>query len=117
MKRTLKAMTDQELLTLTTELVAELFSRGKTATIPVGKYTAGKHIPPGEYSVVTGKSPMGTWIEVDMINESYSDHYQSHALQAGETAGRVVLSEGDYLEITMAPAEFTMITGLLFEFK
>ena len=52
-----------------------------------------------------------------MINESYSDHYQSHALQAGETAGRVVLSEGDYLEITMAPAEFTMITGLLFEFK
>lgn len=113
----LKAMTDQDLLKLNTDVVAELFSRGKTATIPVGKYTVGTHIPPGEYSVVAGKALMGSWIEVDMLNESYSDHHQYYILQTGETAGRVVLKEGDYLEVTMGPAEFTMITGMLFDFK
>ena len=98
------------------DLVDELFKRGKEATIPVGKYIIGQHIPAGDYVIMAGVSS-GTWVEVNDEPGGYGDHYQLHDLKAGESVGLVVLRDGDTLDVKLGEANFTALSGIMFNFK
>ena len=113
----LKGMTDDQLIQLYNGLVSELFTRGKSATIPVGIYKVGTHIPAGDYSIEAGKSMMGSWTEVDNEGESYGSSHQLYMLQPGQSVGRLILKDGDVLEVSMGEAVFTSLKAVLFEFK
>ena len=108
-------MTDMDLMQLQADLVDELFKRGKEATIPVGKYIVGQHIPAGDYVIMAGVSS-GTWVEVNDEPGGYGDHYQLHDLKAGESVGLVVLRDGDTLDIKFGEANFTALSGIMFNF-
>ena len=112
----LASMTDMDLMQLQADLVDELFNRGKEATIPVGKYIVGQHIPAGEYFIAAGGS-YGTWVEVNDEPGGYGDHYQLHTLQAGESVGRLVLIDGDTLDVKFGEAKFTALSGFVFNFE
>ena len=112
----LASMTDVDLMQLQVDLVDELFKRGKEATIPVGKYIVGQHIPAGDYFIAAGGSS-GTWVEVNDEPGVYGDHYQLHVLQAGESVGRLVLIDGDTLDVKFGEAKFTALSGFMFNFE
>ena len=101
----LVGMTDMDLMHLQADLVDELFKRGKEATIPVGKYIVGQHIPAGDYFIAAGVSS-GTWVEVNDEPGGYGDHYQLHDLKAGESVGLLVLRDGDTLDVKFGEAIF-----------
>ena len=111
----LPSMTDMDLMQLQADLVDELFKRGKEATIPVGKYIVGQHIPAGDYFIAAGGSS-GTWVEVNDEPGGYGDHYQLHSLQAGESVGRLVLIDGDTLDVKFGEAKFIALSGIMFNF-
>ena len=100
----LASMTDMDLMQLQADLVDELFKRGKEATIPVGKYIVGQHIPAGDYFIAAGVSS-GTWIEVNDEPGGYGDHYQLHDLKAGESVGRLVLIDRDTVVVKNGEAK------------
>ena len=101
----LASMTYMELMQLQADLVGELFKRGKEATIPVGKYIVGQHIPAGDYVIMAGVSS-GTWVEVNDEPGGYGDHYQLYDLKAGESVGRLVLIDGDTVVVKFGEAIF-----------
>ena len=101
----LASMTDMDLMQLQADLADELFKRGKEATIPVGKYIVGQHIPAGDYVIMAGVSS-GTWVEVNDEPGGYGDHYQLHDLKAGESVGRLVLIDGDTVVVKNGEAKF-----------
>ena len=109
-------MTDMDLMQLQADLVDELFKRGKVATIPVGKYIVGQHIPAGDYVIAAGVSS-GTWVEVNDEPGGYGDHYQLHDLKAGESVGRLVLIDGDTLDVKFGEAKLTLLSGFVFNFE
>lgn len=109
-------MTDMDLMQLQADLGDELFKRGKEATIPVGKYIVGQHIPAGDYFIAAGGSS-GTWVEVNDEPGGYGDHYQLHALQAGESVGRLVLIDGDTLVVKFGEAKFIALSGSVLNFE
>jgi len=109
----LASMTDMDLMQLQADLVDELFKRGKEATIPVGQYVVGQHIPAGDYFIAAGGS-FGTWVEVNDEPGGYGDHYQLHALQAGESVGRLVLIDGDTLDVKFGEAKFIAPKNVVF---
>lgn len=113
----IKGMTDEQLIQVYGDIVSEMFARGKSATIPVGKYVVGAHIPAGEYTVATGASIMGSWLEVDNAEGAYGPDHQLYILQSGQSVGRLILKEGNILEVTMGDAILTKLLGVLFEFK
>ena len=106
----LASMTDMDLMQLQADLVDELFTRGKEATIPVGKYIVGQHIPAGDYFIAAGVSS-GTWVEVNDEPGGYGDHYQLHVLQSGESVGLLVLRDGDTLDVRLGEAKFIALSG------
>lgn len=112
----LASMTEMDLMQLQADLADELLKRGKEATIPVGKYFVGQHIPAGDYFIAAGGSS-GTWVEVNDEPGGYGDHYQLHALQAGESVGRLVLIDGDTLDVRFGEAKFTALSGSMYNFE
>lgn len=110
------SMIDVDLMRLQADLVDELFKRGKEATIPVGKYIVGQHIPAGDYFIAAGSSS-GTWVEVNDEPGGYGDHYQLHDLKAGESVGLVVLRDGDTLDVKLGEAKFIALSGSAFCFE
>ena len=90
-----------------------IFKRVKEATIPVGQYVVGQHIPAGDYFIAAGGS-FGTWVEVNDEPGGYGDHYQLHALQAGESVGRLVLIDGDTLDVKFGEAKFIAPKNVVF---
>ena len=112
----LAGMTDMDLMQLQADLVDELFKRGKEATIPVGKYIVGQHIPAGDYVIAAGESS-GTWVEVNDEPGGYGEHYQLHSLQAGESVGVLVLTDGDTLDVKIGEAKFIALSVSAISFE
>ena len=112
----LASMTDMDLMQLQADLVDELFKRGKEATIPIGKYIVGQHIPAGDYVIIAGESS-GTWVEVNDELGGYGDHYQLHVLQAGESVGRLVLIDGDTVVVKNGEAKIIALSVSAISFE
>ena len=60
-------MTDEQLLLLNKKLMAELFSREKTALVPIGRYVIGEDIPEGEYELANANSNPETQMTVQYV--------------------------------------------------
>lgn len=115
----LKSMSDDELLLLSHELVTELFNRGKKASIPVGEYLIGEHIPAGEYHVeLNGMKGfnMSMISTYSSINESSLDGMYSLADGSSEI-GRLVLHEGGKLVVSIGGIYLRALTSLTFVFE
>ena len=112
----LASMTEMDLMQLQADLADELLKRGKEATIPVGQYVVGQHIPAGDYFIAAGSSS-GIWVEVNDEPGSYGDHYQLHSLKAGESVGLLVLRDGDALDVKFGEAKFIALSGFVFRFE
>lgn len=114
----LSELSDVHLLQLNRDLMRELFNRGKSATIPIGKYTVGEHLPAGDYSASLRDNTaiMGAMIEVN--GDDYaSPNFQLHSITKNETIGRLILKAGDRIEINWSSIVLTKITGTIFNFE
>ena len=69
-------MTDEQLLLVSKELAAELFSREKTAFVSYGRYVVGEHIPEGEYELI--------WDSTNPENALYKVYENSEKNRKGE---------------------------------
>jgi hypothetical protein len=110
----ISGLTLDELIVLGTKVQERIFELSDTreVKVPVGTYTVGVHIPAGEYSM--RPAGMFSWIEIDNAPDAYGSHWQMYNMAEGETAGRVVLYDGDVVNITMGTMIFVKFTGLGF---
>lgn len=116
----LASMTDEQLMLLNKELMAELFSREKSAFIPMGTYVVGENIPEGEYelSLDTSKSNplnmIGYYVYADSMRIIL---VVAGAVDASNSVGRLVLKKGNILELQMGGALLRALKAFVVEFK
>lgn len=124
----LKSMTDEKLLMLNTELAAELFSREKTAYLPIGWYVIGEQIPEGDYifSLDTSKKTTDSegreaFIRIYESLETYN-YYEgkySHTYNIRtrpDPESKIILESGNVLSIAFADV-FIKKAAFIIEFK
>lgn len=109
---------NDELIALNAELVAELVSRGieKTATVVPGRYIVGKDIPAGKY-ILKNNTDGTAYIAVFKDNlQKYKDSESVRAINLYE--GRETLfslEEGQVLEIRHQRIQVTISVGIVFQ--
>ncbi len=86
---------DEDLIELETALQKEKLERGlaKSANVPSGKYTIGKDIPAGAYSIEMGN---GQIMGMITVNDGRSDIYT--LTSDNPSIGKITLEEGDSFE-------------------
>lgn len=105
----LSSMTTEELVELKAQVVGELMQRGeiKAAKVPAGEYTVGVDVPAGSYTITTSASLIMVTVDNGLG--------AIHTLSSGEEIGKLVLTDGQTLEIVGGTAVFTMYSGISFE--
>lgn len=105
----LSGLSVDELIALRTQIMSELFSRGeiKEAKVPAGEYIVGEDIPAGAYTVTT--SSMMLMVAVDDGMSAI------HTLMNGDSIGKLVLEDGQKLQINGGAAVFSVYQGISFE--
>ena len=117
-KLDLKAMTDDELLKLHDDLIAELFAREKSASVSIGEYVIGEHLPAGEYKISISASKGLAMATVSTYKGTDALPDQMFML-FGESneIGRIVLKDGMRLEISGGGVTITPLLGGVITFK
>jgi len=81
----------------------------KEVTVPAGEYTVGEDIPSGTYTVTaTGL------ITVLIVKDSDGSTDAMHSLQSGSSIGKLVLKDGQTVEITGTEVIFKPYSGIGF---
>lgn len=98
------SMTDEQLLLFNKELTAELFSREKTAIVPVGRYVIGEDIPEGEYELTILKPDASYMCGYKIYENSEQQLKNDYAIRGiivliPTPDSRVFLKSGNILEI------------------
>ena len=116
----LSSMTDDEIVDLYDKLTNEIVTRGmeKTATLPAGKYIAGKDIPVGSYIITcsTDESHHGiVWASspTDDLSSEYPSVLYEHVSFSTEEKFKITMEEGGILCLPFT-ASLTISTGVLF---
>ena len=117
----ISSLTNDEIVELQGRVNAELVSRGieKTATLPAGKYTAGKDFPAGSY-IITCKTDDRhhgiVWVSSpeDDLSSKYPSVLYEHVSFSEEEQFRVTVEDDGILSLPFE-AELTISTGLLFK--
>lgn len=106
----LSSMSYDELVSLNSKLFAEIISRPefKEVTVPTGTYNVGEDIPAGTYSLGLANGTFGSMIQINGFQGSYA------VTSTDQTVGKVVLKEGDSVEISMGSIIFKPYVGLGF---
>lgn len=113
-----KSLTDEQLVAMHQSLVNELFSREKTATIPIGYYVIGIDIPAGEYQLVG--DPSGDGRGQYLVFENAEKRKTREYAFGGQIYldvtpdSRIFLEDGNILEIEytgvlMKKSHFTIV--------
>ncbi len=117
----LSSLTDDEIVELLTEVNAALVSRGieKSATLPAGKYVAGKDLPAGSYIITceTNENHHGiVWVSAptDDLNNQYPSVLYEHVSFNEKEQFRISLEDGGILNLPFT-ATLTISPGLLFK--
>lgn len=117
----LSSMTDDEIVTLLTQVNNEVVSRGinKTATLPQGSYIGGKDLPVGKYIFVC-KAKGDDWGNVTVKTDGGDGKLVLwevvSAPKNGETPDDIfiTLGEGDELN-SGVPFTLTIMSGAVFK--
>ena len=117
----ISSLTNDELVLLLETVNAALVSRGieKSATLPAGKYTAGKDFPAGSYIITcrTDDNHHGiVWVSAptDDLDNDYPSILYKHVSFNSEEMFRVTIEEGGVLSLPFM-AILTISAGLLFK--
>ena len=117
----LSSLTDNEIAELSEQITQELVKRGieKSATLPAGKYIAGKDLPAGSYIIdcKTDDNHHGiVWVSApeDDLNNQYPSVLYEHVSFNSEEQFRVTLKDGGILNLPFT-ATLTISTGILFK--
>ena len=117
-KLDLKAMTDDELLKLHDDLIAELFAREKSASVSIGEYVIGEHLPAGEYKISISASKGLAMATVSTYKDGDDFPDQMYMLYGDSNEiGRIVLKDGMRLEISGGGVTITPLLGGGITFK
>lgn len=110
--------TDEELIALNVELVAEFVARGigKTATIVPGEYLVGRDIPAGKYVVVNDTEGSANYLiyKDNLQNYKINEAIDGGLIDAGKEAF-MVLEEGNVLKTSYQSLKITISVGVVFE--
>ena len=114
-------LTDDEIVELLGNVNSELVSRGisKSASLPAGKYTAGKDLPAGSY-IVTCKTDDNhhgiIWASSpdDDLSSQYPSILYEHVSFNTEEQFRITLEDGGILNLPFT-ATLTISPGLFFK--
>lgn len=109
------SMTDAELVTVRDACIKELGKRGfasKDVTVPVGTYVVGEDIPAGSYTITFASSSGFARVSVYDEGKSYSSF--SEQVAKDSPIGKVVLKNGQTIEINYDPVTFSPYKGLGF---
>lgn len=110
----LSACTQEELLALRDSINQELLKRGieKEVTVPIGMYEVGVDIPAGTYTLKpNGFAVVEVWKNV---SSKYSMFYEGVSASDKEYIGKLILIEGNIVEITYGSFVFSPYQGLGF---
>ena len=117
----LSSLSDDEIVELLDQVNSELISRGiaKSATLPAGKYTAGKDLPAGSYVITceTDDNHHGiVWVSAptDDLNNQYPSVLYEHVSFNEKEQFRVTLEDGGIINLPFT-ATLTISPGLLFK--
>lgn len=107
----LSDMSIDELVTLRSEINAELMERGyeKEVTIPAGTYIIGEDIPAGAYTIrhVSRSAMVTVYDENGRISEY-------HSVREGEIIGKMTMLNKQTVEISSGSVIFAPYVGLGF---
>lgn len=81
----------------------------KDVTVPVGKYTVGEDIPAGTYTVISSDR-----LAYVTVYSSSGKRLSSDGIDDGATIGKLVLENGQLVEVEYASVVFTAYKGLGF---
>ena len=106
--------TQEDLIALRESINQELLRRGieKEVTVPVGVYVVGVDIPAGTYSI---KPEVYGWIRLyKNASASFSMFSEGIEKRKNEYIGKLVLTDGNIVEITSGSLIFAPYQGLGF---
>ena len=106
----LSGMSFDELVSLNGKLLKEIVSRPefKEVTVPTGTYTVGEDIPAGTYSLGLASGTFGSMIKVNGFQDTYA------VTSTDQNVGKIVLKDGDSVDISMGSVVFKPYVGLGF---
>lgn len=106
----LSGMSFDELVSLNGKLLKEIVSRPefKEVTVPTGTYTVGEDIPAGTYSLGLASGTFGSMIKVNGFQDAYA------VTSTDQNVGKIVLKDGDSVDISMGSVVFKPYVGLGF---
>lgn len=111
----LSGMTLNQLLTLRTDIEAELLNRGekKSFTVPAGVYEVGLDFPEGTYAISLGSGFLATLLigTSESALEAY-DVIAMHAVSQESIIGKLKLEKGRFVSVSSAPLVFSIYTGI-----
>lgn len=110
----LSGYTQEELLALREAIKQELLKRGieKEVTVPIGMYEVGVDIPAGTYTLKpNGFSVIEVWKSISSKNSMF---YEGVSEIDNESIGKLILIEGNIVEITYGSFVFSPYQGLGF---
>ena len=110
----LSAYTQEELLALRDSINQELLKRGieKEVTVPNGMYIVGVDIPAGTYTLKpNGYAVCKVW---KSVSSKYSFFSEGVSESDNEYIGKLILIEGNIVEITYGSFVFSPYQGLGF---
>lgn len=115
----IKSMSDEKLLKLNDAVIAELFSRGKSATIPIGEYIVGKHIPAGEYRAEIVENGILSLAMILTYGDDTDLSLENFITLSEEVpvVGRLVLKAGKRVVISSGNIILSALNGATFTFK
>lgn len=111
----LSGMTLNQLLTLRTDIEAELLIRGekKSFTVPAGVYEVGLDFPEGTYTITLNSGFMTMFLvgKSESALISY-DIISMHTISPEIPIGKIKLEKGLFISVTGSPLFFSLYTGI-----
>lgn len=105
----LSALSIDELIALKTQITSELLKREeiKEAKVPAGEYIVGEDIPAGKYTITTDAVLIMVAVDGGLS--------AIHTITSGDSIGKIVLENGQKVQITGGVAIFSVYQGITFE--
>lgn len=109
-----EGLTDEQVLLISQMAHNELITRGyiKSAVVPQGVYIVGVDLPAGTYSV--SQNEYLASVEVFPSETSKNDIFD-YTIREDEIIGRLVLENGQRLEVLHSSITLTVYSGLSFK--
>lgn len=92
------------------EEIAARTQNGKEVYVPMGQYIVGSDIPCGTYTITNKDSYM---VGVSHLS-STGEYIKVHAVSGNNCIGKIVLQDGERIDIQYGPVYFSIYKGLGF---